>query len=85
MMKCEICDTIISKYFRCKLCGRIVCSDDYIHNKKICVVCYETLCEICKSQLSIGYCKYCGKLVCRDCSVDEGAALICYNCKARQK
>ncbi|RLE60418.1 MAG: hypothetical protein DRJ35_03320 [Thermoprotei archaeon] len=80
MEKCEICLKPSPKLFVCKKCGRKVCEKHYNFEKKICVACEESLCQICGKRLSIGYCKYCGRLVCEECSIEEGAALVCIEC-----
>ncbi len=83
MEKCEICLTRPAEY-TCSLCGRRVCREHYDEHKGICHACRETLCQVCGSKLAIGYCKYCGRLVCEDCSVEEGAALVCKECAAKR-
>lgn len=79
-LKCEICEEKIS-FFKCNVCERHVCHDDYLMDKKICKVCEMSLCMICKSNLSIGSCEYCGRIICEDCTqYFDGARRICKEC-----
>ncbi len=80
LKKCEICGKETSKLYRCNLCGRLVCSEDYNLKKGICIACEEALCQVCRKNLSTGYCKYCGRLVCEECSVRVGAEIVCKEC-----
>jgi len=77
---CEICDKKISVGFKCRLCGRTVCAEDFEPRNGICVACKESLCEVCNEKLAIGYCKICGRLVCEACSLKDGVALVCKDC-----
>ncbi|MEM1919074.1 MAG: hypothetical protein QXP72_03600 [Desulfurococcaceae archaeon] len=77
-MFCEICDFELAMY-RCGLCGRIVCAQDYDFDKNICLVCRDTLCNFCGSKLSIKYCRICGRVGCDDCLIQE--SLVSYVCK----
>ncbi|MCD6563952.1 MAG: hypothetical protein J7K23_08595 [Thermoproteales archaeon] len=80
MSKCEICGKPTDNLFKCNICGRLVCSEDYNFSKGICAACEESLCQICGKNLSIGYCKICGRLVCEECSIRRGPELICKEC-----
>ncbi|MCY0868096.1 MAG: hypothetical protein OWQ48_02545 [Desulfurococcus sp.] len=79
-MKCEICGEKEAVY-KCRLCGRAVCSDDYDHEKNLCSICSEALCEICGRQLSISYCKICGRIGCEDCLIQvTPVEYVCRDC-----
>lgn len=77
-LSCSICEVKPGKYV-CSICGRRVCEDDYVFEKKICIICAETLCEICGKYPSIGYCSSCGRLGCEDCLVQIN--LVSYKCR----
>ncbi|WP_048058945.1 hypothetical protein [Desulfurococcus amylolyticus] len=82
-MKCEICGEKEALY-KCNLCGRRVCEDDFDSAKKTCKICSEALCEICGQQLSIGYCKHCGRIGCEDCLIQVSPVeYICKDCAAK--
>lgn len=66
---CEICEEN-SASKTCKICGRRVCEEDYVHSNGMCKVCEATICRICGIHLSIGYCVFCGRQVCEDCAVE---------------
>lgn len=84
-MKCEICEREVDRIYICKICGRKVCSNDYIFEEGICKACKMTLCNFCKEYLAIGICKFCGKLVCEKCSIEIGVERICKECYSKKK
>jgi len=77
---CEICGDVVESTYKCKICGRTVCSKEYFLSEDLCEICVMTRCEICQEELSVGVCELCGKLVCEDCSVEKGAARVCLRC-----
>ncbi len=84
-MLCSICEEKEAKY-RCRICGRPVCEDDYVAEKGICRVCEETLCEICGKYPSIGYCMVCGRMGCEDCLVQVSmVSYICIDCYRKER
>lgn len=63
------------------MCGRIVCSKDYIKSRELCLVCINAMCQICGRYLSIGYCMVCGRIGCEDCLVQVSTvAYVCRDC-----
>ena len=79
-MKCEICEEEVNKLYKCSICGRLVCINDFLVEKRICKVCNMTLCDICNEYLAVGVCKYCGRLICEKCSIEVGVERICLRC-----
>jgi hypothetical protein len=67
-MSCEICGLNPAEY-KCRVCGRRVCREDYIAERGVCAVCEATLCEVCKRGLSLATCIVCGRHCCEDCLV----------------
>ncbi len=77
---CSICERKQAKY-RCRICGRPVCEEDYILEEGICRVCKVTRCEICGKYPAIGYCMICGRIGCEDCLVQVSpVAYVCKDC-----
>lgn len=79
MFKCEICEEFNAKYV-CRLCHRYVCEYDYDTNLKVCKVCRELLCHICKKRLAVSLCVICGKPICRIDSIRKNLSRICRDC-----
>jgi len=77
---CEICYEDVDELYRCRICGRLVCANEYYFGERICEACKNTLCEICGKYLSIGVCRNCGRLICDVCSIKENASIICKIC-----
>lgn len=78
MVKCVICG-INDALYKCRLCGRMVCSKDYDHVIGLCSICKTTRCEICGRYPSIGYCLVCGRVGCEDCLIQ--VTLVSYVCR----
>ncbi len=84
-MSCSICG-VKEAVYKCRVCGRTVCRDDYVLEKGICRVCEETMCQICGNNLSIGYCRVCGRLGCEDCLVQVSpVSYICRECLSKER
>ncbi|RLG83376.1 MAG: hypothetical protein DRO40_04835 [Thermoprotei archaeon] len=80
LTRCSICGIANAEY-KCRICGRLVCSRDYIKSQGICLICKDTMCEICGKYLSIGYCMICGRIGCEDCLVQVSTvAYVCKKC-----
>ncbi|WP_244372465.1 hypothetical protein [Staphylothermus marinus] len=80
MKVCDICESKPAKY-KCPVCGRYVCEDDFDFNKGVCKVCSETMCEICGKYPSIGYCMICGRNGCEDCLIQvTPVSYVCKEC-----
>jgi hypothetical protein len=76
---CEICGR--RAVARCKICGRLVCEEHYDKKRGICVICAQSLCEICGKRLAVGRCVFCKRLVCDKCSVQlDNVRRICVEC-----
>ena len=84
-MRCEICEEEVKKLYKCSLCNRLVCAKDFIPERRICKICGDTLCDLCKKYLSIGICKFCGRLICENCSIEKGVERICLECLKRER
>jgi len=79
-LKCELCLQRGATY-RCRVCGRAVCSTHYDPKLGVCTLCRSALCRICGTNLAVGHCNICGRLVCAKCSLDlDGVRRICYFC-----
>ena len=84
-MLCEICGEKPG-FYKCRLCGRIVCKECYDTEKKMCIICRDSICEICLEKLSIDTCILCGRRICRDCMVEiDYARRVCIECYRRYK
>ncbi len=80
---CEVCRRRPATR-RCRLCGRLVCSEDYDESRGICRFCAETLCEVCGERLAVASCEVCGRLVCDECGVQLTPVVwLCPSCAAR--
>ncbi|RLG74909.1 MAG: hypothetical protein DRO23_05370 [Thermoprotei archaeon] len=83
--KCEICEENYAEYV-CKICKRNVCLDHFNLSNGICVVCNESLCELCREYLATETCIYCGKIICERCSVQlDTIRYVCLNCYYKSK
>lgn len=61
-----------------------MCRHDYDPEKKMCLVCKNTLCEICGRGFAVGYCMYCGRVGCEECLVQvDPVRYVCRDCLAR--
>ena len=77
---CEICEAR-EAYYTCDICGRKTCEKCYDKDKKLCIVCLDTICDECGQKVSIDTCVICGKKICRECSVElDYARRICLSC-----
>ena len=76
---CQICGSS-ARLFRCRMCGRYVCSLEFNEKEGICEICEMTLCRKCRVRLSIAVCDSCGVLVCEDCSIKVGVKYFCKDC-----
>lgn len=85
MYLCSICESRIGVY-KCINCGRVVCREDYVLDKKICRVCDESMCRICGKYLSINKCIICGRSCCEECLVQlTPVQYICKDCFNKYK
>ncbi len=83
--KCEICKDRSARYV-CTICNRYVCEEHYDEKNRMCTICAETLCDICRGSLSIGRCSNCGRKVCHNCSVEiDEVHRLCYFCLISRK
>jgi hypothetical protein len=82
---CDICGKKKASY-KCKICNRNVCEDDFYKEEGICKICAISLCQICKTRLSVTYCQYCGRLVCTEDSIQlDNVRRICIDCYNKKK
>ncbi len=82
---CSICG-LEEAVYKCRLCGRWVCSRDYDSSRGVCITCKYTLCRICGRYHSIGYCRVCGRIGCEECLIQETlVTYICRECYERLK
>jgi hypothetical protein len=82
---CDICGKKNALY-KCKICKRNVCENDFYDEIGVCKICAASLCEICKTRLSVTYCQYCGKLVCTEDSIQlDNVRRICIECFKEKK
>ncbi|MEZ0290359.1 MAG: hypothetical protein ABWJ42_04640 [Sulfolobales archaeon] len=44
------------------------------------MICKETVCRVCRKNLSIATCPVCGRLVCHHCLHDLGGLRVCFLC-----
>ncbi|WP_440059191.1 hypothetical protein ACSU1N_05230 [Thermogladius sp. 4427co] len=80
MRTCDICGMKEGRY-KCPVCGRFVCEDDFDFEKNMCIACASARCEICGKNLAIGYCRICGRIGCEECLVEESpVSYICIDC-----
>ncbi len=85
MVMCSICGFKEAK-FKCRLCGRWACEDDYDEETGLCSICLSTRCEICGKYPAIGYCMICGRIGCEDCLVQvTTVSYVCKECLAQGK
>lgn len=85
MVECTICGFKKAR-FKCKLCSRQVCEDDYDKETGLCSVCLSTRCEICSKHLAIGYCMICGRIGCENCLLQvTTVSYVCRECLAQEK
>ncbi|MFZ8783336.1 MAG: hypothetical protein ACO2OR_05065 [Desulfurococcaceae archaeon] len=84
-MNCEICHSKPAVY-KCRVCGRRVCSDDYDVSDGVCSACSVTLCKVCRRNLSIATCSDCGRHCCEDCLVEisplEYICIVCFKSRS---
>lgn len=78
---CEICGSDRVRLEKCRMCGASVCSRCMSVEEKLCLVCLEARCQICKKNLSSRACNVCGRLVCEDHGTRFGEATYCDDCK----
>ncbi|WP_216475983.1 hypothetical protein [Caldisphaera lagunensis] len=77
---CDICG-INEAIYKCKICKRNVCYDDFDEERGVCKICAASLCQICNSRLSVTYCPYCGRLVCIEDSIQlDNVRRVCIDC-----
>jgi hypothetical protein len=82
---CEICGSRQVRLEKCRICGSSVCAHCMSAKEKLCLVCLEARCQVCKENLSSRACNVCGKLVCEDHGTRFGEATLCDACKSGEE
>ncbi len=77
---CSICG-LEEGVYKCRVCGRLVCSRDFDKSRGVCIICRDTVCSICGKYPSIGYCMICGRIGCEECLVQvTTVSYVCREC-----